>query len=395
MSDFPAFSSQFTCPQCQAPIAPDSLTCDNCGANIALVSLMAERDMLERSRASGQTETQPLSMEVLVPRLGEYLLTHNYVTEAQLQQALTYQKKLVNGQPAPRLGQALVAIGALSRETLDQAVAERALQLQSALVASNQDLEKRVAERTAELEAALVKLTELNQLKANFVANISHELRTPLAQIKGYNAILIDGTLGPLTTEQTDAMQVTGRAIERLERLINDLIAYSTTAKGQLTLSLHAVSVNALLQRVLDRSAGKAARQHVSLALVQSEPLLSVLADEEKLYWTLLQLTDNAIKFTPSGGQVTISAALEGQRVHIAVRDTGIGIPAQRLEDVFEPFRQLDGSSTRRYGGTGLGLTLVKQIIEAHGAKVLVQSVEGKGSSFSFTLAQPPIPADN
>ena len=142
-------------------------------------------------------------------------------------------------------------MGALSREALDRVIARQILQLHSALIEANRTLEKRVAERTAELESALVKLTEFNQLKANFVANISHELRTPLAQIKGYNALLSDESFGSLTSEQRDALRVTTHAIDRLEQLIDDLISYATTAKGELTLRLQSVSAGAVPTRAI------------------------------------------------------------------------------------------------------------------------------------------------
>jgi signal transduction histidine kinase len=112
-----------------------------------------------------------------------------------------------------------------------------------------------------------------------------------------------------------------------------------------------------------------------------------VQADEEKISWVILQLIDNAIKFTPSGGQVNLSIDKESETlVMVTVADTGIGIPPNRLEEAFEPFHQLDASSTRRYGGTGLGLALVKEIVSAHGSIVNVKSEEGKGSTFSFPL---------
>jgi signal transduction histidine kinase len=125
----------------------------------------------------------------------------------------------------------------------------------------------------------------------------------------------------------------------------------------------------------------------VLLILNTAEKVSSVQADPEKIGWVLGQLLDNAIKFTPSGGSVTVSIKEEGNNlIHIAVTDTGIGIPTNRLIEIFEPFHQLDGSSTRHYGGTGLGLSLVRQIVEAHGSLLDVQSVEGKGSTFKFPL---------
>ncbi len=377
-------TSELTCPQCHAPVSPTDVTCETCGANIALVTLVAERAVL--GQATGAAEAaQPMSVEQLVPRLGEYLVRNGYITDAQLLDALA-QQAAGEGKPTRRIGQTLMEMGAITREALDQAVAQQLMELQSALVEANRSLEKRVTERTAELEAALVKLAEFNQLKANFVANISHELRTPLTQIKGYNVLLSDGALGQVSKEQKEALGITTRAIERLEQLVNDLIGYASTAKGELTLKRRTLALADLITEVMDKSIAKAQRKGVLLSADVSPDLPPVLADDEKLRWVLLQLVDNAVKFTSSGGAVTLQVTLLGKRLRISVRDTGIGIPSGRREEIFESFRQLDGSSTRRYGGTGLGLALVRRIIEAHGSEMLVESEEGQGSTFAFTL---------
>jgi signal transduction histidine kinase len=377
-------TSELTCPQCHAPVSPTDVTCETCGANIALVTLVAERAVL--GQATGAAEAaQPMSVEQLVPRLGEYLVRNGYITDAQLLDALA-QQAAGEGKPTRRIGQTLMEMGAITREALDQAVAQQLMELQSALVEANRSLEKRVTERTAELEAALVKLAEFNQLKANFVANISHELRTPLTQIKGYNVLLSDGALGQVSKEQKEALGITTRAIERLEQLVNDLIGYASTAKGELTLKRRTLALADLITEVMDKSIAKAQRKGVLLSADVPPDLPTVLADDEKLRWVLLQLVDNAIKFTSTGGAVTLQVTLLGKRLRISVRDTGIGIPSGRREEIFESFRQLDGSSTRRYGGTGLGLALVRRIIEAHGSEMLVESEEGQGSTFAFTL---------
>jgi len=133
--------------------------------------------------------------------------------------------------------------------------------------------------------------------------------------------------------------------------------------------------------------ASRAEERGVSLNVIIDENVPHVPADPQKIAWVLNQLLDNGIKFTPSGGRVVVSVQREGENLVIAsVTDTGIGIPSNRLNDIFEPFHQLDGSSTRRYGGTGLGLSLVRQIIEAHGSMIEVQSIEGRGSTFKFPL---------
>jgi signal transduction histidine kinase len=378
-----AASTILNCPNCQALIPATAAACPACGADIQLMTLMADPQWL--AQVLGH-KAEPVRTEELIPRLGDYLVREHYITEAQLQAALAEQARLTGETPRRLIGQTLVNLGFLQPPDLDEAIARQLLELQGALVEANRSLERRVAERTAELESALSRLTEFNQLKANFVANVSHELRTPLTHIKGYNVLMSDGTLGPLTASQTEALGVTASAIARLESLINDLISYAAAARGELTLNLRPVSIPMTVLQVLQRAQSKADRQQVGLSYELTPELPPATADEEKLHWILLQLLDNAIKFTPSGGTVTISAKADSQVVTLAVHDTGIGIPADRMEDIFEPFRQLDGSSTRRYGGTGLGLALVRRILEAHGSQVEVASQEGAGSTFSFRL---------
>ena len=156
--------------------------------------------------------TSPLTPEVLVPRLGEYLVQNGQISEADLQKALAYQKEKQKGGQRCLLGQALMDLNLLTRRQIDQAVTEQIIQLRNALEDANRFLEHRVEERTAELQEALRKLSELNQVKANFVANISHELRTPLTHVKGYLELLSTGTLGPLSDDQKNALQISQRA---------------------------------------------------------------------------------------------------------------------------------------------------------------------------------------
>ncbi|MEP7359061.1 MAG: ATP-binding protein, partial [Anaerolineales bacterium] len=366
-------------------IAADSVVCPACGADIELMTLAADRALMEAMLAT-HDRTTPISPEQLAPRLGVYLVRHKYVTPDQLQAALVDQAHDRPGEARPLIGQTLVHLGFLTNRDLDQAIASQLLELQTALLDANRGLEQRVQERTAELEAALTRLTEFNQLKANFVANVSHELRTPLTHIKGYNSLLTDETLGPTTPDQREALRVTASSIGRLEQLINDLIAYAAAARGELTVNRRLVSLAAVASQVSERLQPKAIKQRVTLSIELPGSLPLVSADEEKLSWLLLQLVDNGLKFTQPAGQVHLSAVVRNDQVIIAVRDTGIGIPADRLDDIFEPFRQLDGSSTRRYGGTGLGLALVRQILEAHGSAITVNSQVGQGSTFWFAL---------
>lgn len=333
------------------------------------------------------TQAQHLTPEMLVPRLGDYLVNRGHIAETDLQRALAYQQDKVSKGETYFLGQALLDLNLLDRPTLDQAITEQIIQLRSALQAANRNLEHRVQERTSELQEALRRLSELSQMKANFVANVSHELRTPLTHIKGYVELMVTESLGPITDEQRHALQVGQRATGRLEDMIEDLIMFSLTSRGEMSMKHEEVDIGRLVKLAASSAAQKGEERGVSVHANADDNVPLVQADPEKIGWVLNQLLDNGIKFTPSGGRVTIGVRQEGANlVMVSVVDTGIGIPPARMSEIFEPFHQLDGSSTRHAGGTGLGLSLVRQIIEAHGSLLDVSSAEGKGSTFKFPL---------
>ena len=332
-------------------------------------------------------EQQHLSPEMLVPRMGEYLVHKGLVSAENLQKALDHQQEEIAKGNTILLGQALIDLKFIKRSQLDQAVTEQIIQLRSALQAANRTLERRVEERTSELQKALERVSELSQLKANFISNISHELRTPLTHIKGYVELLITESLGQITEEQKHALQVSQQSTNRLETLIEDLIMVSLASRGEMSIKQEDVDIRRLANLAVKSLGGKATERGVNLHAVVDDDVPLIQADSQKIAWVLGQLLDNGIKFTPSNGSVVVSVKREGENlVIVSVTDTGIGIPANQLEDIFEPFHQLDGSTTRRYGGTGLGLSLVRQIVEAHGSMLDVQSTEGRGSTFKFPL---------
>ncbi|HAV78417.1 MAG TPA: hypothetical protein DCX53_13800 [Anaerolineae bacterium] len=334
------------------------------------------------------TQTLPkLSPEMLVPRMGEYLIQKGLITADDLQQALDHQLKETDNGNSILLGQALIDLKFIARSDLDQAVTEQILQLRNALQAANRTLERRVEERTAELQQALERVSELSQLKANFISNISHELRTPLTHIKGYIELLITESLGTISEEQKQALQVSQQSTKRLEGLIEDLIMVSLASRGELSIKLEAMDIRRIASLVVKSFNDKALEREIKLQTVIGDDVPFVQGDSQKIGWALSQLIDNGIKFTSTGGSVAVRVKREGENlVIVSVADSGIGISPLQLKDVFEPFHQLDGSSTRRYGGTGLGLSLVRQIIEAHGSMIDVQSVEGRGTIFKFPL---------
>lgn len=373
----------YPCPRCATIVTGRESTCSHCGVDLALAAVLMERLALSAVPAAPGT---PFVGDAMLSRFGEFLMKKGYITQAHLDAALARQREIASEGGRETLGQVLLGLQLLTREQLELASVEQVQELQTALRQANAQLEQRVAERTRELQLAYRRLTELDRLKGNFISNISHELRTPLTKITGFNALLAAGDLGPLTDDQLQAVQVMGRGVAELNRLIGDLIQFATGARGEMQLRLAPVAMAPLIEAVLAGATDRATRRGVQVSAVLPADPFSATADGERLRWVLSQLVENAIKFTPSGGHVTVSAGLVGNRVQCSVTDTGQGIPEEELPKLFEAFHQLDGSATRREGGTGLGLAMVKMIVEAHDSRVTVESRVGEGSRFAFDL---------
>lgn len=376
-------SLQVICPHCNQALDTPVTYCPHCGVDLGLAALFAERSLHAPAALS---PTAPVAPEILVPRMGDYLVENGLLTPQQLAHALERQQQLA-AQGAPvLLGQALRDLGYIDAQTLDQVVTVQILHLQQALQAKNRQLEERVQERTAELREALARLTDLNQFRSNFIANISHELRTPLTLLKGYVTMLEAGEFGPLPEEQAAVIARVVQAESRLEKLIEDLIQFTVAQRGELSLNLTAMDVKEAVQSIVQsrQAQAQAAGIHLTTQLPSRRAL--VFCDRQKVSWVIAELVGNALKFTAAGGEVTVDLRPSEGFLTLAVSDTGIGIPAERLGEIFEPFHQLDGSTTRRYGGTGLGLALCQRILEAHGSLIRVTSREAEGSRFEFQL---------
>lgn len=332
-------------------------------------------------------EKPQLTPEMLVPRLGEALVSSGRISQEDLQRALALQSERESAGKPMVLGLALLELGVIDRAGLDQAVTEQIIQLRAALQTANRTLDRRITERTHELQQALERLSELGEMKANFVANISHELRTPLTHIKGYLELLATDSLGVLSSEQRHAVQVSQKAARKLERLIEDLLMFSRASHGEVSFRQETLDIRRIADRAIRNVATLAGEAGIDLRLAAGENIQPVQGDREKILWALTHLLENAIKFTPPGGRIVLGLKPESSNlVMVSVRDTGIGIPPHQLQEIFEPFKQLDASARRRAGGTGLGLTLVRQIVEAHGSILEVSSAEGKGTTFKFPL---------
>ncbi len=261
----------------------------------------------------------------------------------------------------------------------------RVKRLYDQIQAYNRELEDRVAQRTAELQRAYDELKELDRLKSEFIANVSHELRTPLLHVKGAISLLADGTVGPLTPDQAQGLGVAQSAAEQLGRIVEDIVDFGEVYEER-RLAFESVSLSEVVQSAVRAIARVAGSQSVKVTQTVPPDLPLVRADPEALTRVLWHLLDNAVKFSPAGSAVEIGAEKRRAAVRIAVRDHGAGIPPDERERIFQVFYQLDGSSTRRAGGLGLGLALVKRLVEAHGSTVEAESEVGKGSTFAFEL---------
>ncbi|MFT4929643.1 MAG: signal transduction histidine kinase, partial [Phenylobacterium sp.] len=233
------------------------------------------------------------------------------------------------------------------------------------------------------------KLTEVDKLKDEFLANTSHELRTPLNGIIGLAESLIDGVAGQLPNEANHNLAMVVSSGKRLSNLVNDILDFSKLKNRHLNLSQHPVDLYSLTEVVLTLSKPLVGSKPLELINFVSKNLPAVLADENRLQQILHNLVGNAIKFTDAG-QVTVSAALSNtdhNQLTLSVTDTGIGIEKAQLDNIFTSFEQIEGDIQRTQSGTGLGLSVSKQLVELHGGTITVTSKVGKGSVFGFNLA--------
>ena len=212
-----------------------------------------------------ESKSPKLSPEMLVPRLGEYLVQKGLISEIDLQRALNHQQDVTYKGGQSLLGQALIELNLIDKDTLDQVITEQIIQLRSALQSANRNLEQRVRERTSDLNEALNRLSELSQMKANFVSNISHELRTPLTHIKGYIELMLAESLGGISEEQRHALTVSQRATGKLEDMIGDLIMFSLASRGEMSMKLESVDIRRVISLVTKTATRKADDRGVKL----------------------------------------------------------------------------------------------------------------------------------
>ena len=229
-------------------------------------------------------------------------------------------------------------------------------------------------------------MKRIETMRRDFVANVSHELRTPVAVIKGYAETLLDGALDDSPERGRHFVSIIAGHAERLTNLINDILTLSKLEARDAALTLHPLDLCGTIRKARMLMEDHARTKGIRLNATCPESVPKVMTDQGQLEQVLLNLLDNAIKYTPDGGDIAIRTRQENKRVVIEVSDTGIGIPSKDLKRIFERFYRVDEGRSREQGGTGLGLAIVKHIVQLHGGEITVSSEAGKGSTFTVTL---------
>ena len=255
------------------------------------------------------------------------------------------------------------------------------------LLLENRRLTLETQQKNKELEAANRKLTTLFDIQKEFSATVSHELRTPLASIKAAIDIVMSLTPGPLTNDQKNFLGKAKDNIDRLNRLINDILDLAHLESGKTSLNIESKNLNDIIVAVVDMQQGVAKNKNLFLTHTLDSHIQNVSLDDDKVRQVLVNLMSNALKFTDKGGVKVISTLMPEQNlVKVSVEDSGPGIKKEDVHKLFHKFQQLGDPVLRKTGGTGLGLAICQEIVRQHGGKIWVESEVGKGSSFCFTL---------
>jgi two-component system sensor histidine kinase BarA len=344
--------------------------------------------------------------------LGPFLLLKNDGSPGEPPKSLSVPSPELGEGRALRLWSELPSADADTIEQLGRHVAtvldvilfsgHKALLTSQMHLASVRESYRELCEKNERLEEAYERLKELDRLKSNFLATVSHELRTPLTSIMGYGEMLAEGVAGELNEEQHEFVDTIRTKSEQLLGLIMSLLDLSKLESGTVAVRMSRLPIANVLNDTISTLTPTALKKGVALEIDAAPDLPPILGDAERLRQVFLNLADNALKFTPQGGKISLVArtAFEQpdgepglilvaplrQVVEVRVADTGIGIPEGERTKVFDPFYQIDQSSTREYGGAGLGLSIVKRLVEAHQGNIRVEANDPQGTVFVVQL---------
>jgi PAS domain S-box-containing protein len=228
---------------------------------------------------------------------------------------------------------------------------------------------------------------EIDQMKSDFISLVSHELRTPLTSIIGFVSFILDGKAGTINDRQRNSLARVQRQSKRLAALINDLLDISRIESGRIQMDQAPISLLEIVTQRIEEIRPQADEKSIQMTLTAPESAPNILGDEARMGQVFTNLVGNAIKFTPDNGEVNVKVEADGNLLHVEVIDTGPGIPPEERQKIFDKFYQLSDISTRQQGGSGLGLSISKSIVEAHGGKLWIDDGnQGKGSNFQFVL---------
>jgi signal transduction histidine kinase len=257
-----------------------------------------------------------------------------------------------------------------------------------------------LTDHNTRLQRAVTRLEELDRLKSNFLATMSHELRTPLTSVIGYAEMMVEGIAGPITNEQTDYLNTILGKADQLLGLITSVLDVASLESGQLALERTQLSLAQLVGSEVATILPTAGRRGIAIE-IETSGECAILGDRRKIRQIVASLLSNAVKFTPDRGKVGVAVKpgplapnASQPAMQLIVSDSGIGIAHAQVSKIFEPFFQVDSSSTRAFGGTGLGLTLAKAYVEAHGGQIWVDTQPGAGSIFTATFPRTPAISD-
>ena len=335
-------------------------------------------------------------------------------TESVIRDNLSYRLPLASRRDEIGLLATRFNLMAEHLEARDRQIREKSTELETAnrsLHDLNATLELKVDERTRDLQDSLEQLrrtggaleeskrrleatnqdlVRANQAKANFLSIISHELKTPLSVINGFLSLILDERYENDAQHLREAVQISKRRGEQLSRMIDELIDLSRLDARSMVLRRVPTDLAAILRELAADFQEEFRRRSLRLSLRLPPDLPTLLCDPDKLRQVFTNLIGNALKFSPDGGEIELGAENRGEEILLTCRDTGIGIPEAERERIFEKFYQVDSSATRRFGGAGLGLSIVREIVLLHGGQIWVESAPGHGSTFFISLPKNP-----
>lgn len=354
--------------------------------------------LIQQEKTKAEAILKSLKDAVLVVDDGGRIISANPATEAVigLTEAGLAKRSLTEVFRNPRLEELFQEASSKLRPARGEVslTTPRAVELEVSVVPVEEEAEEASAPRFIISAHDITRMQRLEKMRVDFVANVSHELRSPLTAIRGFIETLQAGAITDLQAAER-FLEVMQSQADRLTRLLDDLLTLSNIELGKVTLERQSVPLGNVVAECFTTLESKAANGSVALVASRLEEVPSVHADRDRLMQILLNLVDNAIKFTPAGGTVTASARLlpseEGTRqpmVELSVADTGIGIPKEDLPRISERFYRVDKARSRELGGTGLGLAIVKHLVMAHGGSFRIESELGKGTTVLITLPE-------